>query len=41
MLGVKLKEDELELLVEIQKQKVITTNKVNRPAYQKNTQRAF
>ena len=35
MIGVELKEKELELLQEIQKQKVITTDKVNRPAYQK------
>ena len=35
MIGVKLKEKELELLDEIQKQTVITTESVNRPAYQK------
>jgi REP element-mobilizing transposase RayT len=35
MIGVKLKEKELELLDKIQKQKVITTESVNRPAYQK------
>ncbi|MEA3490951.1 MAG: hypothetical protein U9R27_03540, partial [Campylobacterota bacterium] len=34
-IGAKLKEEELELLQKIQKQKVITTDKVNRPAYQK------
>lgn len=41
MIGVKLKEEELELLQEIQKQKVITSDKVNRPAYQKTLTEHF
>ncbi len=41
MIGVKLQEEELELLGEIQKQKVITTQSVNRPAYQKMMKEHF
>ncbi len=37
----KLGEEELILLQEIQKQKVITTDKVNRPAYQKTLKEHF
>jgi len=40
-IGVKLKEKELELLGKIQKQKVITTESVNRPAYQKTLKEYF
>ena len=35
MIGIKLSVEELKILEEIQKQKVITTDKVNRPAYVK------
>ena len=35
LIGVELGDKELELLEEIQQQKVITTGKINRPAYQK------
>jgi REP element-mobilizing transposase RayT len=41
MIGVKLKEEELELLEKIQKQKVITTKSINRPAYQKTLKEHF
>ena len=41
MIEVKLGEEELILLQEIQKQKVITTDKVNRPAYQKTLKEHF
>jgi len=35
IIGVKLEKDELELLKKIQKQKVLTSGNVNKPAYQK------
>ncbi|MEA3521840.1 MAG: transposase [Campylobacterota bacterium] len=41
IIGIELQEDELELLKEIQKQKVISSNKVNRPAYQKTLKKHF
>ena len=41
MIGVELNDDELKILEEIQKQKVITTDKVNRPAYMKTIEEHF
>ncbi len=41
MIGVELNDDELKILEEIQKQKVITTDKVNRPAYVKTLEEHF
>jgi len=41
LIGVKLQGEELKLLSEIQKQKVITTESVNRPAYQKTLKEYF
>ena len=41
VIGVKLKEEELELLQKIQKQKVITRDEVNRPAFQKTLKEHF
>ena len=40
-IGVKLQKEELELLEEMQKQKVITSDKVNRPAYQETLKEHF
>ena len=40
-IGVQLQDKELELLHEIQKQKVINSEKVNRPAYQKTLKEHF
>jgi len=41
MIGVEIEEKELEILQEIQKQKVITSDKVNRPAYIKTLKKHF
>jgi len=41
MIGVELNEDELKILKEIQNQKVITTDRVNRPAYLKTLEEHF
>jgi len=41
IIGIKLQEEELKLLGEIQKQKVITTESVNRSAYQKTLKEHF
>ena len=41
MIGVKLNEEELALLKEIQQQKIVTSDKVNRPAYQKTLKEHF
>ena len=41
MIGVELNEDELKILKEVQNQKVITTDRVNRPAYMKTVEEHF